>query len=51
MWRDTNVFNEMGIPAITYGPKRRCPIPVDDMVKAAKVYAMTAFSICNIHVK
>jgi acetylornithine deacetylase/succinyl-diaminopimelate desuccinylase-like protein len=47
MWRDTNVFNELGIPSVTYGPKRRCPIPVSDMVNVAKVYALTALEICG----
>lgn len=49
MWRDTNVFNEMGIPAVTYGPKRRCPIPVSDMVMATKVYALTALMVCGLN--
>jgi acetylornithine deacetylase/succinyl-diaminopimelate desuccinylase-like protein len=47
MWRDTNVFNEFGIPALTYGPPRYCPIKVESMVKATKIYARTALTICN----
>lgn len=47
MWRDTNVFNAFGIPALTYGPPRYCPIGIDSMVRACKIYARTAMTICN----
>jgi acetylornithine deacetylase/succinyl-diaminopimelate desuccinylase-like protein len=47
MWRDTNVFNAFGIPALTYGPPRYCPIQLDSMVKACKIYARTTVTICN----
>ncbi len=47
MWRDTNPFNEMGIPSVTYGPTRRCPIPKKDMLAATKVYALTALELCG----
>ncbi|WP_080838949.1 peptidase M20 [Cohnella massiliensis] len=46
MWRDHNVFNMYGIPAVTYGPKRFRPT-VDDMVDAAVVYGTTAWLVCN----
>lgn len=56
MWRDINIFNEVGIPAVTYGPSRsvesysgtkhRC-IHVDDLVSAAKIYARTALNLCS----
>jgi acetylornithine deacetylase/succinyl-diaminopimelate desuccinylase-like protein len=52
MWRDINPFNEMGIPSMTYGPGGgigggNFSFALDDMVAAAKVYAMTALDICN----
>ncbi len=53
MWRDTNVFNEAGIPAANYGPgagRGHGGIPavsMNDLVQAAKVYALTAMDICN----
>lgn len=52
MWRDTNPFNELGIPAVTYGPASgvgggRFWAEVDDFVKAARVYARLAVDICN----
>lgn len=56
MWRDTNVFNEAGIPALCYGPPRH-PEPysdpgdravrVEDLLAAAKVYAATAITVCG----
>ncbi len=53
MWRDSNAFNEGGIPAIGYGPPTRetgaqRPIAIDDVVATAKIYAMTVFTICSI---
>jgi acetylornithine deacetylase/succinyl-diaminopimelate desuccinylase-like protein len=50
MWRDVSVFNEMGIPAVTYGPPRafeRCAMRVQDLVNAARVYARIALNVCN----
>ena len=56
MWRDMNVFNEVGIPSATYGPsytksfaegKELDSIQIDDLVKSAKVYAQVALDICN----
>jgi acetylornithine deacetylase/succinyl-diaminopimelate desuccinylase-like protein len=50
MWRDVLIFNEMGIPAITYGPPRsyrKQAVSVDDLVRAARVYAGVAIEICN----
>jgi acetylornithine deacetylase/succinyl-diaminopimelate desuccinylase-like protein len=56
MWRDLNVFNEVGVPAVTVGPprteeehsgtKHRCLL-VDDLVDAAKLYAETALEVCG----
>lgn len=54
MWRDLNVFNEIGIPAVTYGPPLGLSsegwsyfIEVGDIVRAAQLYALIAFDICN----
>jgi len=57
MWRDLNVFNEVGIPSVCYGPPRqREPLSgagnramkIDDLVQATKVYALTALKLCGI---
>ena len=50
MWRDVLIFNEMGIPAITYGPPRsfrKQAMAVADLVRAANVYARVALGVCN----
>jgi acetylornithine deacetylase/succinyl-diaminopimelate desuccinylase-like protein len=52
MWRDTNPFNELGIPAITYGPAAGVGgglffAQADDFVRAARVYARMALDICR----
>jgi hypothetical protein len=50
MWRDVLVFNEMGIPAVTYGPPRsfrKQAMAVDDLVRAAEVYARVAIGVCS----
>ena len=54
MWRDNNVFNEAGIPSLTFGPPRRkepetgrlC-FELDDLANMANVYAQVAHAICN----
>lgn len=60
MWRDSNAFNEAGIPAIGYGPPVtdsggprgaagvQRPVAIDDVVKTAKVSALTALRICGV---
>jgi len=53
IWTDTNVYNELGIPAIKIGPRgrrisaRNEEIEIDEMVKAARLYALLALDICN----
>ena len=50
MWRDVLVFNEMGIPAITYGPPRsfrKQAMTIDDLARAAAVYARVAIEVCG----
>jgi acetylornithine deacetylase/succinyl-diaminopimelate desuccinylase-like protein len=53
IWTDTNVYNELGIPAIKIGPRgrrigpRNEEIDIDIMVKAAQLYALMAFDICS----
>lgn len=56
MWRDLNVFNEVGIPSVCYGPPRqREPMSgaqnramkIGDLVAATKVYALTAAALCG----
>ncbi|MDH1866518.1 hypothetical protein N5D83_06765 [Pseudomonas chengduensis] len=46
MWRDHNVFNTQGIPAVTCGMPRSLPRP-EDMVNSAAIYALTALAICG----
>ena len=50
MWRDHNVYNEMGIPALTYGPPGRAgtgayAVARADLLNAARVYALTALAL------
>jgi acetylornithine deacetylase/succinyl-diaminopimelate desuccinylase-like protein len=50
MWRDVLIFNEMGIPSITYGPPRsfrRQAITVADLVRCSEVYARLAMDVCG----
>jgi len=50
VWRDINIFNQAGIPAITYGPGlalTRDGVEIEDFVKASKLYAAIALEICN----
>lgn len=53
MWRDTNVYNRVGIPALTFGPSRGKAavqgtgyMQLDNMLEGSKIYALTALSIC-----
>jgi acetylornithine deacetylase/succinyl-diaminopimelate desuccinylase-like protein len=53
IWTDTNVYNELGIPAIKIGPRgrrigpRNEEIEIDTMVEAAQVYSLIALDICS----
>jgi len=53
IWTDTNIYNELGIPAIKIGPRgrrisaRNEEIDIDVMVKAAQIYALMALDICS----
>ena len=53
IWTDTNLYNELGIPAIKIGPRgrrisaRNEEIDIDVMVKAAQLYALMALDICS----
>lgn len=57
MWRDLNVFNEVGIPSVCYGPPRQRELlsgagnramKIADLVAATQVYALTALNLCGI---
>ncbi len=54
MWRDLNVFNEVGIPAVTFGfPRKSEPglserfVDIDDLVDCSKIYCLIALDICG----
>ncbi len=54
MWRDVNIFNEVGIPSATFGfPRKTAPgvkekfVDIDDLVDCAKMYALVALEICG----
>jgi acetylornithine deacetylase/succinyl-diaminopimelate desuccinylase-like protein len=54
MWRDLNVYNEIGIPSVTYGPPLGLSsegwsyfIRAEDILRAAKLYALIALDICS----
>jgi acetylornithine deacetylase/succinyl-diaminopimelate desuccinylase-like protein len=52
MWRDSNIFAELGIPAINYGPRSathayKRALTRESLYQAACVYARTAVAICS----
>jgi acetylornithine deacetylase/succinyl-diaminopimelate desuccinylase-like protein len=53
IWTDTNIYNEMGIPAVKIGPRgkrigpRAEELAIDQMVRAAQLYALVALDICR----
>lgn len=53
MWRDTNVYNRVGIPSLTFGPSRgnaavqgTGSMELSNMIDGAKIYALLALSMC-----
>jgi acetylornithine deacetylase/succinyl-diaminopimelate desuccinylase-like protein len=53
MWRDTNMFNQMGIPALSYGPRSaghasRRSFKLQSLYQTAEVYARIAVDVCNL---
>jgi formylaminopyrimidine deformylase len=50
MWRDVLIFNEMGIPSITYGPPRsfrKQAMTIADLKRASEIYAHVAIDVCS----
>ena len=52
MWRDINCFNEMRIPAVTYGPGisvggGNFGMKIGTMVTGTQLYALTALELCR----
>ncbi len=52
MWRDTNAFNELGIPAVSYAPRAQShastkSFKVKDLTDASLVYARIAMDLCG----
>jgi acetylornithine deacetylase/succinyl-diaminopimelate desuccinylase-like protein len=52
MWRDLNCFNEMRIPAFTYGPGVSVGagvfrMPIETLVTGSRLYAVTALELCS----
>jgi acetylornithine deacetylase/succinyl-diaminopimelate desuccinylase-like protein len=54
MWRDINIFNEVGIPSATFGfPRKTEPginekfVAIDDLVDCSRMYALVAMDICG----
>jgi acetylornithine deacetylase/succinyl-diaminopimelate desuccinylase-like protein len=52
IWTDTNIYNEMGIPCVKFGPRgkravRAEQVEIEEIYRAACVYAMTALRICS----
>jgi len=52
LWRDINIYNEMGVPALTYGPRAathayKRALSIESLYQAACVYARTALELCD----
>ena len=53
IWTDTNIYNEMGIPCCKFGPRgerwktRSEQVEIEEIYRAAQVYALAAAEICN----
>jgi acetylornithine deacetylase/succinyl-diaminopimelate desuccinylase-like protein len=58
MWRDVNIFNEVGIPSVTYGPPSYThrtmsgdsipSLTKQDLFHASKIYALSAMNLCGV---
>jgi acetylornithine deacetylase/succinyl-diaminopimelate desuccinylase-like protein len=53
MWRDSNVFNEAGIPTVVYGPGASVgggnfAIEIASLVTASRAYAAIAMELCGV---
>jgi hypothetical protein len=52
MWLDIICYNEVGIPAVTYGPALgagggNATLGVDALLNASRIYALTALNLCD----
>jgi acetylornithine deacetylase/succinyl-diaminopimelate desuccinylase-like protein len=53
IWTDTNIYNEMGIPACKFGPRgerwkmRSEQVEVEEIFRASQVFALAAAAICD----
>jgi acetylornithine deacetylase/succinyl-diaminopimelate desuccinylase-like protein len=52
MWRDSNIFAELGMPVINYGPRSathafKRALTIESLYQAACVYARTAVILCG----
>lgn len=53
IWTDTNIYNEMGIPACKFGlggkkwAVRSEQVEIEEIFRGAQVYALAAVEICN----
>ncbi len=52
MWRDINPYNEMGIPAVTFGPGSGTgggvnKMAIEHLLWISKIYALVALDICS----
>jgi acetylornithine deacetylase/succinyl-diaminopimelate desuccinylase-like protein len=52
LWRDINIYNELGIPALTYGPRAathayKRALPAEAIYQAACAYARIAVDLCD----
>jgi acetylornithine deacetylase/succinyl-diaminopimelate desuccinylase-like protein len=49
-WNDTNIYAEVGIPAVKYGPPGSLHperVKIADIMNAARVYALSAVRLCG----
>lgn len=52
LWRDINIYNELGIPALTYGPRStshafKRALSIESLHQAACAYARIAVDLCS----